>query len=481
LWCVFLIGITSFLLFQPLAYAQSESYLLEAEQHWDTYGVGGTCIGGGHNLAVADVDGDGVKEMITGGSSYNYFPNGSRTPRYAPLKIWNWNGKNITLEKDYNWTGNLNCVYAGDADGDGKTEIITAGRLANNTGSSLRIWSWDGKTLVLRENYEGTTAVSVVTIGADRDGKPEIITIGSSSSGNQSHMQLSIWQFDGKSLTLNRTFVDDGQNVSANSVYAYDLNNDGVTEIVTSGYAYDLKNSSGQLRVWNYDGTGFTLKANEEWRLIEGAYAHTIAGGVQGNTMVHNVKVGDVDSDGVPEIVTVGFTYDGENVNAQLRIWSWDGCRLLLEKSREWMTDYLTVAHCVALIDVDGDSRLEILTSGGVGAEGSFANTATDPNQAQLRVWRWDGTELTLEHAKDWTINDGVYAFNVGAGDVDGDGVTEIVTVGCMTISNLCDPDLRIWSISNAPSFPAVYMVAAVIIASSALATTFLLVKRRHQ
>jgi hypothetical protein len=62
---------------------------------------------------------------------------------------------------------------------------------------------------------------------------------------------------------------------------------------------------------------------------------------------------------------------------------------------------------------------------------------------------------------------------------VDGDGVTEIVTVGCMTISNLCDPDLRIWSIRNAPSFPAVYVVAAVIIASTAFAVTFLLVKRR--
>src|SRR3990170_2991889 len=114
---------------------QSDSLILEVEQHWDTYGVGGTCIGGGHNLAVADVDGDGVMEMITGGSSYNYMPNGSRTPRFAPLKIWNWNGQNITLEKGYNWTGNLNCVYVGDADGDGKPEIITAGRITNNTGT----------------------------------------------------------------------------------------------------------------------------------------------------------------------------------------------------------------------------------------------------------------------------------------------------------------------------------------------------------
>ena len=165
--------------------------------------------------------------------------------------------------------GIINCVYAGDADGDGKTEIITAGRMTNSTGSytSLRIWSWDGETLVLRGSYEGKTVVSVVAIGVDRDGKPEIITVGSSFSGNQSLTQLSIWQFDGRSLTLNRSIADDRQNAHANSVCAYDLNNDGVTEIVTAGYANDLKNSTGRLSVWQWDGQTFSLKElrNGEW------------------------------------------------------------------------------------------------------------------------------------------------------------------------------------------------------------------------
>jgi hypothetical protein len=40
--------------------------------------------------------------------------------------------------------------------------------------------------------------------------------------------------------------------------------------------------------------------------VVEGGYALNIAGGVQGNTMVNNVKVGDVDGDGAPEIITGG-------------------------------------------------------------------------------------------------------------------------------------------------------------------------------
>src|SRR3990170_5122056 len=105
---VILLGLVFCLTVNGEIQAQSDSLILEVEQHWDTYGVGGTCIGGGHNLAVADVDEDGVMEMITGGSSYYLMQDGSRPEaRSAPLKIWNWDGKNLTLEKSYSWTGNI--------------------------------------------------------------------------------------------------------------------------------------------------------------------------------------------------------------------------------------------------------------------------------------------------------------------------------------------------------------------------------------
>ena len=487
--CCFLLIILLLLVFSSGANlnvaAQSDNFVLEAELHWDTYGVGGTCIGGGHNLAVADVDGDGVKEMITGGSSYNYFPNGSRTPRYAPLKIWNWNGQNITLEKDDNWTGNLNCVYAGDADGDGKTEIITAGRMANSTGSytSLGIWSWDGENLVLGGSYEGTTAVSVVTIVADRDGKPEIITIGNSSSGNQSHTQLSVWQFDGKSLTLNRSFADDRQDVRVNSVFAYDLNNDGVTEIVTAGYANDFKNSTGILSVWQWNGNTFSLMGVEGWRMVDG-YGLNSAGGIQGNTLAKHVKVADVDGDSVPEIVTSGFTYDGIKIEGQLRIWNWSGGVLNLEKSQEWVNGDITEHTSISINDVDGDGEKEIATSGYKAWYGGFAANSEYQSRASLRVWSWDGNSMVLKQSKDWIVGEGVSALNVDTGDVDNDGVVEIVTVGCMTNDRAdCDPDLRIWSVQSVPfaSFPYLIVGIVGVTAVGVIGTAVLFAKRKQR
>lgn len=466
--------------------AQSESYILETEQHWDTYGVGGTCIGGGNNLAVADVDGDGVKEMITGGSAYNYMQNGSRTPGYAPLRIWNWNGQKITLEESYNWTGNLNSVFAGDADGDGKTEIITAGRVTNSTASytSLRIWSWNNETLVLRASYEGTTVASIVAIGVVGDAKPEIIAVERSLSGNQSHTQLSIWQFDGRSLTLKNSITDDRQNAHANSMYAYDLNNDGFTEIVTAGYANDLKNSSGQLCVWQWNGQTFSLIGVKEWRMVDG-YALNSAGGTQGNTLVKHVKVADVDGDGVPEIVTSGFTYDGTKAEGQLRIWNWSGGVLNLEKSQEWKNLDITESTSISINDVDGDGKKEIVTSGYTTAYGSFAVNAEDKSRAELKVWSWDGNTMTLKHSKDWIVGEAVSAWNVGTGDVDNDGVVEIVTVGCMQTIDLrdCDPDLRIWSIPSVPSASFPYLVVAIVGVTVAtvgvIGAAFLFTKRK--
>jgi hypothetical protein len=474
------------------SFAQSNSLMVEVEQHWDTYGTGGTCTYGSHNLFVADIDNDGAQEMITGGFSYNYLPNGNRTPVWAPFKIWNWDGTNLALEKTYSWTGNILCVYAGDANGDGKTEIITTGRLTNNTNSvsSLRIWRWNGQDLVLRGSYEDISVNAIFVGDVDKDNKPEIVTVARAYNITQSPAQLSVWQWDGNSFSLKKSaeWTAASDIARGNSVNAGDLDKDGVIEIVTCGYVNNLKNCSGQVCVWQFDGTDLSMKANAEWRMVDG-YSVDNAGNVMGNTMAHNVKVGDVDDDGFLEIVTGGFTYDGEKVEGQLRIWNWTGGTLNLEKSQEWMTLDITEPKSISINDVDGDGKIEIVTSGSSAGYGSFAQGAANKAQAQIRVWSWDGNTLTLKQSKDWIVGEAVCAWNVGTGDVDNDGVVEIVTVGCMQIENSrdCDPDLRIWSLpaASAPlaSFPylPVVVVGAAAAAIVVAVATFMFMRKRRQ
>jgi LPXTG-motif cell wall-anchored protein len=475
---VLLIVITSI----SVVAAQSDNFILEVEKNWETYRVGGTCISGGNNIFVGNIDSDTQFEIITGGSSYSLLANGSTGNREAPLRIWNWDGKNLSLKLGQNWLGSISCVYSGDVDGDGQMELFTAGTERNETGAcpSLIVWNWDGSSLSPKARVDGIPTTAVCVNDVDRDGKKEIISVGRFNNTGRYGAKLYLWSLENGSLTLKSSVDWCLTNVtSVSSVASQDLDGDGNIEIVTGGTAYDLKNSSGHLRIWQYDGKALSIKANEEWRLKEGVYGLTISGGVQGNTGVNNLKVGDVDGDGTLEVVTGGFACDGQKVVAQLRVWGWSSSALVLESTSEWTTDYLTEVKSVSLNDVDGDSQVEIITSGITCAEGSFVSTSTVPEQAQLRVWSLESQSLRLEQGKDWWIDEGACAWSVGSGDVDGDGVKEIVTVGCTYFSNLCDPDMRIWSLPQTGAFPVFYAIAGGIIVVSLLSGVLWMRARR--
>src|SRR3972149_728715 len=347
--------------------AQNGDFNLEAEQNWDTYGVGGTCVYGTHNVFVGSVDSDDAMEILTGGFAYNSF-NGYRTASEAPLKIWNWNGQNVTLKASANWIGNILCLYAADVDGDKTVEIITAGSYRNETGnytsSCLRIWRLNNQELSLEAHYEGASVSSIFVSDVDKDGISEIVTVGRLRKDSLNTGQLCLWHFKDNALSLaGRLELDIANVTNANSVYASDLDNNGNIEIIVGGYSDSLNNSKGQLSLWQWNGQEFFPKANENWQLIPEIYAKPIAGAVQGNTIVNNVKAADLDGNGFKEVVSGGFAFDGERVNAQLIIWRWDGSILTRLESQEWATDYLTEVKSISLGDVDNDGKAEVVTS----------------------------------------------------------------------------------------------------------------------
>ena len=436
--------------------AQSDDFVLEWEQHWETFGIGGTCNYGTHNFFLGDVDNDGVEELITGGFMY-LMENGSRISFEAPLRIWSWDGNNLTCEMSHDWIGSIRAIYASDLDNDGFLEIITGGRIVENSEvlNSIRIWSYDGNNIVAKGSFNGISASSIFVYDTDRNGDMEVLVAGRSSGDNISFAQLSIFDYKENGLSLLDNVEWCGSvEAYAYSVFADDLDNDGNVEIITGGYDYDLTNSCGQLRIWNWNGMDLSLESSEEWRLVENVYGVTISGLPMGNTVINNVKVGDLDHDGQKEVVSGGWAYDGEFFNAQLRIWNWNGTGFGLETSHEWVSEDITEIKSISLDDVDLDGDIEVVTCGLTSVYGSFNNTESVPDHAQLRIFSWKDNNLVLEQAKDWTIGEGVVAWNLVSGDLDKDGDVEIVTVGCMGECGLCDPDLRIWSLDiNKSSF----------------------------
>ena len=462
-------------------FAQTQNLILEYEHHWDTYGIGGTCNFGTYNFFVGDVDNDATLELITGGLSYD-MANYSRTDLKAPFKIWNWDGKSFDLEISQEWPGVTRSIFAADLDHDGLPEIIAGGALSNDTGtySIIRIWNWDGSNLVLRSQFEDISARSISVLDVNSDGISEIITAGIRIEDTKNYAQLSCLKWEDESISL----VDSvewctSNDASATSVVVADLDNDEIAEIISGGYDNDLINSSGQIRIWHWEAEAFSLIENVEWRLVEDTHGKTITGDPMGNTIVNNLRVGDVDSDGVLEVVSGGFTFDNENIIAQIKIWNWNGQNLNLEVSHEWKTDDITEVKAVVIDDVDKDNHLDIITAGLAGAYGGFNDIDVPPEQAQIRVWSWNGEELKLKNYEEWTVGEGVVAWNVQTGDVDKDGTVEIITVGCMYISALCDPDLRIYSVVSDQNPIMLYGIIIALIILLVVIAVFVLKRRK--
>jgi lipoprotein-anchoring transpeptidase ErfK/SrfK len=139
------------------------------------------------------------------------------------------------------------------------------------------------------------------------------------------------------------------------------------------------------------------------------------------------IASGDVDGDGTTDLV-VGA---GPGRLPEVRIFSVDGAqRYSFRAYPEWFRGGVHVA----VGDLDGDGRSEIVTAPGAGIE------------PQINVFRADGSQV---------IQGGVWAYaktfqggvNIAVGDLDDDGKAEVVT----TPGPGGGPHVRVWSGSMQP------------------------------
>ena len=149
-----------------------------------------------YSVAVSDVDGDSIVEIVTGGPYFD----GSRVN--AQLCVWS--GATLALEnvKPWYWTSDtdLNSVAVSDVDGDSIVEIVTGGLFNDGSRVNAQLCVWSGATLAL-ENvkpwyWTDDTVISSVCVGdVDADGKTEIVTGGTYDDGTRYCAQLCVWVY----------------------------------------------------------------------------------------------------------------------------------------------------------------------------------------------------------------------------------------------------------------------------------------------
>jgi hypothetical protein len=325
---------------------------------------------------TADVDGDGVFEIVTGG----YYFDGIRN--VAQLAVWNAVSLALENVKVWHWDGDttINSISVADVDGDAEVEIVTGGSFFDGSRTVAQLVVWDGATLAFENvkvwHWDGDTTINSISVAdVDGDAEVEIVTGGSFFDGSRTVAQLVVW--DGATLAFENVKVWhwDGD-TTINSISVADVDGDAEVEIVTGGYYFDGIRNVAQLVVWS--GGTLSFESVKVWYW-------------NGDTVINSIAVEDVDGDGFVEIVTGGCYFDDTRDVAQLAVWS--GATLELENVRVWYWDDDTVINSLFVANIDGDADVEIVTGGYYLGSGLYVCG---------QVVTWTGSSLAFENAEGW-------------------------------------------------------------------------------
>ncbi|MFH0952108.1 MAG: FG-GAP-like repeat-containing protein [Patescibacteria group bacterium] len=238
-----------------------------------------------------------------------------------------------------------------------------------------------GGFMAFAPNFRG--GVNAISADLNGSGTDELAVVPASNGGPQ----LRVLNTAGVELASDYVVAPSfrgGLNIDSG-----DVDGDSVNEIVIS-----VDSGGGpQVIVYEFDGAALTREA------VFFAYGENLRTGLQ-------LAVGDVNGDGVDEIITA----PNAGAGPQVRVFDGSGTAI---SSFFAYPSHLHNGVNLSLADVDADGTLDIITAPGAGVP------------ANVAAWQYDSALITSFYALPLTNTVGVEA---QAADVDGDGNIEIIT-----------------------------------------------------
>jgi flagellin-like hook-associated protein FlgL len=340
--------------------------------------------GGGSNaIKLGDLNGDGILDLITAG----YSDSGDG---YATVRLGLGNG-NFGTATSFSTEGYRSFALSlGDLNGDGVLDLVTAGQNDSFDGyTTVRLGTGNGNFGTATSYSTTSSALSLGDLNGD--GILDLVTAGGAGGGGKATVRLGLGNGNFGSAT----------SYSTESGYSYalslgDLNGDGILDLVTAG-----SGGGGKATVRLGLGNGNFGSATSY--STESAFSNTLS-------------LGDLNGDGILDLVTAGYSLSGGGY-ATVRLGMGNGN---FGVSTSYTTENVK-SYALSLGDLNGDGILDLITAGLSDSDGyettrlGLGNGNFGSANSKL-IFSGNGAESLLRA--------------VALGDVNGDGVSDILTSG---------------------------------------------------